>query len=235
MGIFGRFIRRWQLSRSAAALPASEARYTVIDTELTGLDARRDDIVSIGAVRMRGGRLAIGGAYYELVNPTAVLDGHSIVIHGITPSQIEQKPPIEVVLASFLEYVADTVLVGHCLALDLAFLNRESRRLNGGPLLNPCLDTLSLYGWLRHRLPEHPALQVPIPELSLLKLAKAFGIPVDNAHTALGDAYMTAQLFQRFLPLLEEAGLTSLADLLRVGDPLRQAENLLAPGGQVHF
>jgi len=92
-----------------------------------------------------------------------------------------------------------------------------------------------MYGWLRHRNPEHRAFQLPIPQISLFTLAKAFDIPVENAHTALGDAYVTAQLFQRFLPLLEEAGVTDLADLLRIGDPQRQAENLLAPGGQVHF
>jgi len=58
---------------------------------------------------------------------------------------------------------------------------------------------------------------------------------VEKAHTALGDAYVTAQLFQRFLPLLADAGVTRLTGLLRVGDPQRQAENLLAPGGNVHF
>jgi len=207
----------------------------VLDTELTGLDARKDDIVSIGAVRMRGGRIEIGGTFHELVNPKAVLDGRSVVIHGITPSQVEMRPPIDDILASFQRYVAGAVLVGHCLSVDLAFLNREARRLTGAPFRNPVVDTLSLYGWLRHRETEHPAFSAMAPILSLFDLAGAFGIPVVEGHTALGDAYVTAQLFQRFLPLLAEAGVTDLASLLRVGDPARQAENLLPPGGQAHF
>jgi len=214
---------------------AAEARYVVLDTELTGLDDRKDGIVSIGAVRMQGGKIEIGGAFHELVNPTAVLDARSVVIHGIMPSQVETKPPIDEVLGIFMDYVAGTVLVGHCVGIDLAFLNREARRLTGGTFRNPAVDTLSLYGWLRHRFPENPALGAALPGLSLFELARLFDIPVAEGHTALGDAYITAQLFQRLLPLLVEAGIRDLKSLLRVGDPDRQAENLIGPKGQAHF
>jgi DNA polymerase III subunit epsilon len=214
---------------------ASEARYVVLDTELTGLDERRDDIVSIGAVRMQGRGIEIGTAFHELVNPKAVLDGRSVVIHGITPSQVETMPPIDEVLLTFMNYVAGAVLVGHCLSVDLAFLNREARRLTGGAFQNPAVDTLSLYGWLRHRFPDSPAMVAALPGLSLFELAHRFDIPVAQGHTALGDAYITAQLFQRFLPLLTEAGISNVKSLLRVGDPLRQVENFIGPGGQAHF
>jgi len=214
---------------------AAEARYVVLDTELTGLDDRKDGIVSIGAVRMQGGKIEIGGAFHELVNPTAVLDARSVVIHGIMPSQVETKPPIDEVLGIFMDYVAGTVLVGHCVGIDLAFLNREARRVTGGSFRNPAVDTLSLYGWLHHRFPENPALAASLPGLSLFELARLFDIPVVGGHTALGDAYITAQLFQRLLPLLAEAGVRDLKGLLRVGDPNRQAENLIGPKGQAHF
>jgi DNA polymerase-3 subunit epsilon len=214
---------------------AAETRYVVLDTELTGLDDRRDDIVSIGAVRMWGGKIEIGGTFHELVNPTAVLEGRSVVIHGITPSQVESKPPIDEVLSTFRDYVAGAVLVGHCVEVDLSFLNREARRLTGSPFRNPVLDTLSLYGWLRHRFPEHEALSTALPGLSLFELARRFDIAVVEGHTALGDAYLTAQLFQRFLPLLREAGVSDLKGLLRVGDPNRQAEYLIGPRGHANF
>ncbi len=215
--------------------PTAEASYVVLDTELTGLDDRKDGIVSIGAVRMRGGRIAIGGTFHELVNPSAVLDGRSVVIHGIMPSQVEAKPPIDQVLMTFMGYVGSAVLVGHCLSVDLAFLNREARRLTGKPFRNPVVDTLSLYGWLRHRFPDTQAFTASLPGLSLFDLAHLFDVQVAEGHTALGDAYITAQLFQRFLPLLAEAGVRDLTGLLRVGDPERQAENFIGPGGQAHF
>ena len=207
----------------------------MLDTELTGLDDRRDDIVSLGAVRMTGGRIHVGGTFHAFVKPTTPLDGRSIVIHGILPSQLEAEPPIEAVLPSFLDYAAGTVLVGHCVGIDLAFLNRDARRLTGQPLRQPLVDTLSLYGWLRGRHPGHPAFQAPLQGLDLFQLAKVFDIHVEQAHTALGDAYVTAQLFQRFLPLLVEAGVTQLGSLVRVADPLRQAQNLQPAQAQVPF
>ena len=41
----------------------------VVDTELTGLDEKKDSIVSIGAVRMTGGRIELGDMFYRLVSP----------------------------------------------------------------------------------------------------------------------------------------------------------------------
>jgi DNA polymerase III subunit epsilon len=235
MGLFRGWGGIWNKRGAESKKLAAESRYVVLDTELTGLDARKDGIVSIGAVRMQGGRIEVGGAFHELVNPSAVLDGRSVVIHGITPSQLETKPPIDVVLAAFTDYVEGAVLVGHCVSIDLAFLNREARRLTGGFFRNPAVDTLSLYGWLRHRNPDNAAFSAALPGLNLFELARLFEIPVAEGHTALGDAYLTAQLFQRFLPLLAEAGIRDLRGLLRVGDPGRQAENLIGPAGHAHF
>jgi DNA polymerase-3 subunit epsilon len=222
---------------SAPASPglAGNARYVVADTELTGLDPRRDDIVSIGAVRMAGGRIELGGSYHEFVRPEAEMSASSVAIHGITPSQVAEKPPIDTVLAAFLRYCGDDIIVGHCLSIDLAFLNREARRIFGAPLRNPVIDTLSLYGWLRTRQAGHPVFSTPLNGLRLYDMAKSFGIPVEGAHDALADAFITAQLFQRFLPMLDGFGIRETNDLLRVGDPGMQGENIFAPGGRANF
>ena len=191
--------------------------------------------MSIGALHMQGGRIPLGDAFNELVKPSASLDGSTVVVHRITPSQLEEMPPIQEVLGPLLDYVEGTVLVGHFIALDLAFLNREARRWKGGALRNRAVDTLSLYGWLRRRQTDHPAFRLEGHSPSLFALARAFEIPVEAAHTALGDAYVTAQLLQRLLPLLVEAGIDDLGGLCRAGDPRRQAEHLGASGGLPQF
>jgi DNA polymerase-3 subunit epsilon len=66
-------------------------------------------------------------------------------------------------------------------------------------------------------------------------MAKSFGIPCEGAHDALADAFITAQLFQRFIPILEEMGIRELDDLLRIGNPGMQGENIFAPGGRANF
>ena len=230
----------WWSEKRRGRLPDSkrllaDLDFTVLDTELTGLDDRRDDIVSIGALRMHGGRIELGNTFQALVRPRAVLDGRTVVVHRITPSQLEAAPLIEEVLPPFLDYLAETVLLGHCISLDLAFLNRDAKRVVGAALRNRAVDTLSLYGWLRHRHSDHPAFTLELTELNLFNLATAFEIPIEKAHTALGDAYITAQVFQRLLPFLIHTGVRDLAGLRRVGDPQRQTTNLVAPAGHAHF
>jgi DNA polymerase-3 subunit epsilon len=234
MGLLDWGRERLGLGARGPELLIPDLRFTVLDTELTGLDERRDDIVSLGALHMQGDRIEVGHTFQALVNPKAVLDGRTVVIHGITPSQLEAMPPIEAILASFLDYAASTVLVGHCLSIDLGFLNRDARRMGGKALRNPAVDIMALYSWLRKREAEHPAFQLEVPGPSLFDLAAAFEIPVEEAHSAIGDAYVTAQLFQRLLPFLEQAGIRDLQGLRRVGN-LRHVGHSSTPEGHAHF
>ena len=178
-------------------LPIPELRFTVLDTELTGLDTRRDDIIAIGALHMQGSRIELGNAFQELVKPTAVLDGRTVVIHGITPSELEARPAIGGVLALWLRGMPFSI------------------------------------SWRTGLVHDPDALELPAP--SLFDLAEAFEIPVEAAHSAMGDAYVTAQVFQRFLPHLQQAGVGNLSGLRRVGDPRHSLANLTDQQGHTHF
>lgn len=201
--------------------PALEAHYVVFDTELTGLKPKKDSIVSIGAVRMRGRKIAVGDAFYRLVEPRTALTGKSVVVHGITPTEAAKWPDIDALLPEFLEFCRGAVLVGHVVSIDLAFLNSDIRRLYGDPLANPAVDTFTLNRWLCNRERNACAYYDGSAEdtASLFQLARQYGIPVSDAHNALGDAYVTAQVFQRFLGKLAEQGITTVRDLIRIGRP----------------
>lgn len=229
MNLVRRLLERVGARQRRPAGPIREARYIVMDTELTGLDPRRDEIVSIGALRMRGLEIEVGGSFHVLTRPSGKLKDSSVLIHGITPSQVADQPPLEVALVAFQDYLGEgAILVGYCLALDLAFLDRGFRRHFKQPFRPHTVDVLSLYGWLRSRL-DHPACAIPIGDLSLFELCKAFGVPVEGAHSALGDAYMTAQLLQRLLGAAAPLGLESLQDLLRIGSRDFTGDHLAGP------
>lgn len=200
--------------------PLSQAAFVVFDTELTGLKPKKDSIVSIGAVRMRGQSILLGDTYYRLVEPRTTLTGRSVVVHGITPTEASAWPGIETLLPEFLDYCGDSVLVGHVVSIDLGFLNQDMKRLYGQPLANPAVDTFALYQWLRKRDEQACSYHEGMAEdTSLFGLARRHGIGVAEAHNALSDAYVTAQLFQRFLAGLAQQGIRTLGDLLRIGKP----------------
>jgi DNA polymerase-3 subunit epsilon len=215
--------------------PISGVRYVAVDTELTGLDENKDSIVSIGAVRMTGGRIEIGDTFYRLVSPRTELTAASVVIHGITPQEVVASPAIGPVLDEFLEFCGTDVLVGHFIAIDLAFLDRELKRLRGGAVPNPAIDTFSLYEWLRKRDNSRDCFAAPLAGHGLYDIARCFGVPVNGAHNAIMDAYATAQLFQRFLPLLAEAGVKDIGDLLDRGMPFKGGDRFGLTGEFSNF
>ena len=212
------------------ATPITEARYVVVDTELTGLNERKDCILSIGAVRMIGGRIDLGDTFYQLVSPRTELKPDSVVIHEIMPSEVSEKPLIDAVLDEFLAYCGSDVLVGHFISIDLSFLNREMKRLSAGELLNSVVDTFSVYEWLWKRGKSPDCFATPLGGYRLYDIMKCFGIPVNGAHNALMDAFATAQLFQRFLPLLLEAGTRDLGELLKIGMPFEGGDRFKITG-----
>jgi DNA polymerase III subunit epsilon len=231
--LFGR--KKKKLQRIDEISPITEVPYVVVDTELTGLDERKDSIVSIGAVCMTGGRIELGNMFYRLVSPRTALTAQSVVIHEITPSDVMAEPGIESVFDEFLEFCGAAVLVGHFISIDLNFLNREMMRIRGTEISNPALDTFSIYEWLRKRNLPHACFETRPDGYQLFDIAKCFGIPVNRAHNAINDAFATAQLFQRFFPLLDEAGVSDIKDLLRRGAPFQGGDSFKLTNEFVNF
>lgn len=177
-------------------LPLETLDYVVVDTETTGLNIARDDIVQIGAVRVVGGKILDGDSFERLVNPGRSIPPESIRFHGVTDEMVAHAPGIDEILEEFLDYAGDAVLIGHNIAFDLSFMNRTMR------VENPALDTmlLSIGAFARRR--DH----------TLDALAAHFDEPVKNRHTALGDAELTARIFLRLLPELDRVGARHFGD-----------------------
>lgn len=218
--------RSWGKRGSAAAdgvdrgKAIDQCRYVVMDTELTGLDRRKDSIVSIGAIAMDGGRILLGRRFYEILSPETALTSESVVVHGITPQECRNKPCIGDVIGDFLRFCEGAVVVGHFLSLDLGFLNKELKRLTGRAFGLPAVDTMRVHAWIQeHDTGFQRHYNGADEELDLFSLARKHQVPVSAAHDAQMDAFITAQLFQRFLRSLPRLGVETVKDLLRIGRP----------------
>ena len=201
-------------------LPLEQIPFAVVDTELTGLDPKRDSVVAIGAVKMSGTRIELGRTFDRLVSPRADFKHESIVVHGITPDDVAAKPRLDIVAAELLEFCGDRILVGHFFSIDLGFLGREAPAVRSADLHRRAVDTVRIHAWVEQQRHRHAGgYTVPEGALNLVSLALSHGIRVGGAHNALTDAFITAQLLQRQLRLLPGLGVRTLGDLLRVGKP----------------
>ena len=197
------------------ALPISACRFVVLDLETTGLDPEKDRVVSVGAVRLVEGRVRLGESFRELVNPGRDIPAVAVKVHGITPDKIAGARHGAQVFEDFLGFLGRDILVAHYAKFDLHFINRVMLGRYGFALQNLVLDTVLMcqavvlasdpYGINRHQ-----------KACRLEALAKRFGIAAPERHTALGDALITAMIFQRMLARLEAVGGTRLKDLMRV-------------------
>lgn len=198
--------------------PIRDAEFTAFDTELTGLDFREDSIISIGAVKMKGGSIMPGRSFYRLVKPDSRLKSESILVHGITHSELHGADAAAEALAEFIEFIGDSVLVGHFAYIDVNFIGKAMKEAYGTSLQSPVLDTMAIHDWLYEndsRFARH--YNGMTLRKDLYSMARRYGIPVEETHNALQDAYITAQLFQRFINFLPGCGVRTLGELLSVG------------------
>jgi DNA polymerase-3 subunit epsilon len=213
-----------------------DAGFVVIDTELTGLDKKKDSIISIGAVRMKGGRIDLSGHFYRLVNPETDITAESVVIHEIVPSEVSEKPAIGHVLGEFLDFCGKDIIIGYCVDLDMEFLNRDAKRLFGATIRNGVLDVLPVFEWMRNREAWREGGGMDLPaECRLYDIAKHFGIAVNGAHNAIIDAFITAQVFQRVIPVLVASGISTAGDLMRFVKSLKGGDRRNFAGGMSNF
>lgn len=192
--------------------------FVCFDTELTGLNPRVDEIVSIGAVRIRGLQIVAGDNFFTYVRPSQELPKDSTLIHRITPEQLKNAPDLAEVLPEFVKYFGSALLLGHYVQLDVNFLNRALRTHMGGVVRNPCVDSMKLaQAHQEYRRRSEHGYVSPYTSYNLGHLAKEYDLPMFEQHDALEDALQTAYLFLFLVNRLREAGYVTLNDLYDAG------------------
>jgi DNA polymerase-3 subunit epsilon len=195
-------LRSWLAGRRGPSLASVRRRFLAVDLETTGLDPRRDAIVSMAAMPFVDG--VPGAGYVTLVDPGRPIPPESTAVHGLTNSMVRGAPLVERLLRDAETILAADVVVGHNVAFDLAFLARVRRAHRLKRLGNPALDTRLLAAGL------HPEWR----DFTLEHVAARTGVEVVARHTAEGDALTAGRIFWALLPELEAHGLRTVRELL---------------------
>lgn len=183
--------------------------FTVLDTETTGLDPRKDYILSFGAIKMTGYKLHISSTQEMYLN-APIKNEEAVKVHGIISGT--KASPLPVFAREFLKFVGTDIIVGHHIGFDIAMLEKALKPFGLSRIKNPILDTLDL----AIRIEKGPQFgnQLVSPEYSLDQLCERYHIPLDDRHTAAGDAFITAQLLLKLLKMAEKKGIDNYGRLI---------------------
>jgi len=189
---------------------ALDDEYVAFDLETTGLYARRDKIIEIGAVRMRNG--AEIDRFQTFVDPGQTLERRTVDLTGITDDMLRGAPTLEEALPKFLEFVGNSVLVAHNADFDTTFIQHACKRLGlGYPFAS--VDTLTIS---QNLLPE-------LNKFTLDTVAKYFGLEDFNHHRAGDDALICGKIMAKLIPILKEKGIERICDINKAMESLRPA------------
>lgn len=176
-------------------------RQIILDTETTGIDpAQGHNIIEIGCVEMQLRRLT-SNTYHQYIQPDRDIEAEATAVHGITNTDLVDKPKFAAISEAFIEFVRGAELIIHNAAFDIGFLNAELAR-NGysermEDICPKITDTLML---ARRKFPGQ--------KNNLDALCRRFGVEHFDRelHGALLDSKILAEIY-----LLLTGGQTALA------------------------
>lgn len=184
--------------------PIEEVSFVVFDTETTGLDPKKDKIISIGAVKVKNNQILYDQSFEALLWQENVGSKETTPIHQILSQDLMEASSEAEVLKKWLEFTKDAVLVAHHTWFDTQIVQNHLMKNFEVPLFNPSIDTMKL---AQRTLGEQK-------HYDLDTLSQLYDISISGRHTAMGDALATAELFLYFVGHLKRRGNIKLKELL---------------------
>jgi DNA polymerase-3 subunit epsilon len=191
--------RRWQ-----------DVEFAALDFETTGLDLRRDAVISFGIVPLCNGRIELSGALYQEVSPSAELSHRSITIHHLRPLDLADAPELDDVLGILREGLEGRYLLTWSAEIEATFLSR----IFGGSVrrwMARTIDVLRL-AILSDRI---DGREIAPGGYALAETVTRAGLPPEEAHDAQNDALMTAEMFLVLAARLGAHGFGEVRTFLR--------------------
>lgn len=173
----------------------------VVDTETTGLEPDKSEIIEIAGLKIVKGEIA--DVFNLLINIHQPLPPEIVKLTGISDEMLAEGEEKGTALRKFVSFIGELPLIAHNVDFDLPFLNTHLERELGFSLANLAICTLKLS---RRLVPG-------LPSYRLAKVAEHYQVPTPITHRALGDVEITHQIWLRLIEVLEKNGINNVEAL----------------------
>lgn len=177
--------------------------YVVIDLETTGLDPQWNDIIELGAIRVEKGNVV--DKFSSLVNPGYIIDSFITDLTGITNEMVASAPSIKDALPKYLDFVNESIVIGHNVNFDINFLYDNCMNSLKRPFSNDYIDTMRMSRKLFPQERHH----------RLHDLLTRFGVKQNVEHRALADIEQTNYCYLYMKSYIQDNGIDSVSVLNR--------------------
>ena len=194
------FFKEWSKNRKLSRLKDEHFKflfennesgeYVVFDTETTGLNPKEDEILSIGAVKIKDNKILTSQTFEIYLRPSKSISSKSIEIHGIRPCDLQNATDVNEGIKGFLEFIGSRDLIGYYLEFDVAMINKYIKPMLGITLPNKMIEVSEIYF-------EKEITLIPQGNIDLRfdTILKNYDIPNMGLHNAVNDAIMTAMIY----------------------------------------
>ena len=176
-----------------------DIEFVALDFETTGLDANENSIISIGLVPFTLRRIACRQAKHWFITPEDKLKEDSIIIHGITHSDLKDAPDLLRILEQLLDELAGKIVVVHYRRIERDFFDAALRSLINEGIVFPVIDTMQIEADVQQAKPKSFLDWFKKGRPESIRLANSrtrYNLPTYPPHDALTDAIATAELLQ---------------------------------------
>jgi DNA polymerase III subunit epsilon len=164
--------------------------YVVFDCETTGLSPKKDEILTIGAVKVSGRKVLTSQKFELTLKPLLTIGQESIKIHHIRNCDVKDGVDAREAIEAFLHFIGSRPLVGYYLEFDVAMINKYAKEYLGIGLPNTQIEVSAMYFDAKNDVFGGKNV-----DLKFESIMKELGLPMFGQHSAFYDALMTALIF----------------------------------------
>ncbi|HEV2527740.1 MAG TPA: exonuclease domain-containing protein [Thermomicrobiales bacterium] len=186
--------------------------FVAVDVETTGVRPISQRVIEIGAVRFRDGVEA--GRFSTLVNPGRKVPKAITELTGIHDGDLADQPPFEQIAGDLVAFIGASVIAGHNVGFDIAFLDSELKRAGHQGLANERIDTVGLATRLL------PGVGKP----SLDRVARAVGLAGRDKHRAVVDAELCGNVALRLIDHARGSGVSDIDIVKAIANSANQRQ-----------
>ena len=168
----------------------TSGEYIVFDTETTGLNPKEDDVISIGAVKIKENKIITSETFEVFIKNSCGISPRSIEIHQIRNCDLDDAITTEEAVKEFLRFIGSRPLVGYYLEFDIKMINKYVKPMLGVNLPNEAIEVSEIYF-------DKTIALIPQGNIDLRfdTILSKCGVPDMGAHNAVNDAIMTAMIY----------------------------------------